>query len=61
MGALTTLLTDGRPGRSRIPLWLKTLALALLRRPLHTLRCLHPFGWAREALKLSHKVAQEIG
>jgi cholesterol oxidase len=52
MGALTTLLTDGRPGHSRIPLWFKTLALALLRRPIHTLRCLHPFGWAREALIL---------
>jgi cholesterol oxidase len=52
MGMLTTLLTDGRPGRSRIPVWIKTLIVALLRRPWHTLRCLHPFGWAREALIL---------
>jgi cholesterol oxidase len=50
MGLLTTLLTDGRPGANRILLWLRTLASSLLRRPIHTLRCLQPFGWAREAL-----------
>ena len=52
MGIMTTLLTGGRLGRSRIPLWIKTLTMALLRRPWHTLRCLHPFGWAREVLIL---------
>jgi cholesterol oxidase len=52
MGILGTLLTGGRPGRSRIPLWIKTFCLELLRRPWHTARCLHPFGWAREVLIL---------
>jgi len=50
MGLLATLLTGGRPGRGRILLWLRTLAAGLLRRPLPTLRCLRPFGWARESL-----------
>jgi cholesterol oxidase len=52
MGFLATLLTGGRPGHTRILLWLRTLAVAFLRRPLHTVRCLHPFGWARESLIL---------
>jgi cholesterol oxidase len=52
MGLLATLLTGGAPGRLRILLWLKTLAAGLLRHPLHTIRCLHPFGWARESLIL---------
>jgi cholesterol oxidase len=52
MGFLATLLTGGRPGRNRILLWLKTLALALLRHPVRTWRCLHPFGWARESIIL---------
>ncbi len=52
MGMLATLLTAGRPGHRRILLWMKTLALALVRRPWHTIRCLHPFGWARQVLIL---------
>lgn len=52
MGLLGTLLTGGRPGRSRIALWLWTLATSLARRPFRTIRCLHPFGWARESLIL---------
>ena len=52
MGFLSTLLTGGRPGRNRILLWLRTLAIALVRHPLKTWRCLHPFGWARESLIL---------
>ena len=52
MGLLATVLTGGAPGRLRILLWLKTLAARLLRHPLHTIRCLHPFGWARESLIL---------
>src|SRR5262249_25095579 len=47
-----TLLTGGRPGWSRIALWLRTLAASLLRHPLRTVRCLHPFGWARESVIL---------
>ncbi len=50
MGLLATLLTGGRPGGSRILLWIATLASSLLRHPLRTIRCLHPFGWARESL-----------
>jgi cholesterol oxidase len=50
MGLLATILTGGRPGRTRILLWLQTLCGALLRHPVRTARCLHPFGWARETL-----------
>jgi cholesterol oxidase len=52
MGFLATLLTGGRPGWTRILLWLRTLAVALLRHPVRTVRCLQPFGWARESLIL---------
>ncbi len=52
MGLLATLLTGGRPGRTRILSWLGTLAAALVRHPWHTIRCLHPFGWARESMIL---------
>lgn len=48
MGMLTTLLTNGRPGPQRIALWLKNVAVSLLRHPIRTLRVLQPFGWARE-------------
>ncbi len=48
MGCLTTILTDGRPGRQRIALWIKNVIISLLRHPLKTLRVLQPFGWARE-------------
>jgi len=50
MGLLATPLTGGRPGWTRILLWLANLAWLLLRHPLRTIRCLHPFGWARESL-----------
>jgi len=52
MGLLATLLTGGRPGWTRIVTWLKTLAVSSLRHPFRTVRCLHPFGWARESLIL---------
>jgi cholesterol oxidase len=52
MGVLATLLTGGRPGRNRIFLWLRTLAVAFLRHPWRTWRCLHPFGWAKESVIL---------
>jgi cholesterol oxidase len=52
MALFATLLTNGRPGWSRILLWLRNLALGLLRQPIRTIRCLHPFGWARESLIL---------
>jgi cholesterol oxidase len=50
MALLATVLTGGRSGRIRILLWLPTLAASLLRHPLRTVRCLHPFGWAQESL-----------
>jgi cholesterol oxidase len=52
MSMLTTILTGGAPGRSRITLWLRNLAVALLRHPFRTLRILQPFGWARENVVL---------
>jgi cholesterol oxidase len=50
LGLLATPLAGGRPGWDRILTWLGVLARALARHPLHTIRCLHPFGWARESL-----------
>jgi cholesterol oxidase len=52
LGILATPLAGGRPGWNRIVTWLGVLARSLLRHPLHTVRCLHPFGWARESLIL---------
>ena len=52
MALMGTLLTGGRPGRSRILLWFRTLIASLLRYPWKTLRTLQPFGWARESLIL---------
>ena len=52
MSMLTTLLTGGTPGPARIALWLRNLAVALLRHPFRTLRILQPFGWARENVVL---------
>ena len=52
MGLLATLLTSGRPGRSRILRWMGTCAAAVARHPIRTIRSLHPFGWARESLIL---------
>jgi cholesterol oxidase len=52
MGLLATTLTGGRPGPARIALWLRTLVGGLLRHPIRTARCLHPFGFARESLIL---------
>jgi cholesterol oxidase len=52
MSMLTTILTGGVPGPARVALWLRNLAVALLRHPLRTLRVLQPFGWARENVVL---------
>ena len=52
MALMGTLLTGGRPGWTRILLWLRNLAVSLARHPWKTLRCLQPFGWARESLIL---------
>ncbi len=52
MGLLATVLAEGRPGWSRILLWLKAMAVSFLRHPFRTVRCLHPFGFARESIIL---------
>jgi cholesterol oxidase len=51
MGLLATMLTDKR-GRGRVLYWLVSLAASLVRHPWRTVRCLHPFGFARETLIL---------
>lgn len=51
MGALATPLTGGR-GRARVLHWVGTLLGSLLRHPIRTLRCLRPFGFARESMIL---------
>lgn len=50
MGLLATLLTGGRPGPSRILSWAHTFLASMVRHPFATIRCLHPFGFARESL-----------
>ena len=52
MGFLTTILTDGRPGPSRVALWVKNVIKSMLRHPINTFRVLQPVGWAREFLIL---------
>lgn len=51
MGLLATPLSAGR-GRGRILHWLAALGAALLRHPWRTMRCLRPFGFARESIIL---------
>jgi len=48
MGFLTTILTDGRPGPSRVALWVRNVIKSMLRHPFKTFRVLQPVGWARE-------------
>ena len=52
MSLLTTILTGGRPGQSRVGLWFKNLFSALLLHPVRTFRMLRPSGWARESIIL---------
>jgi cholesterol oxidase len=52
MGLLGTMLTSGTPGWTRILRWMGTMIVSLVRRPFRTIRCLHPFGWARESIIL---------
>ena len=52
MGLLATVLTEGASGWRRIGRWLKTLVIAFVRHPFRTVRCLHPFGFARESIIL---------
>jgi cholesterol oxidase len=50
MAILATLLTGGRPGRTRILRWTAQLAYSLVRHPVRTTRLLHPFRFARETI-----------
>jgi cholesterol oxidase len=50
LGLLATMLTGGRPGPGRIVLLGWNLAKAFVRHPWRTVRCLHPFGFARESV-----------
>ena len=52
MSFLATILTGGRPGSSRVLLWLKNIAVSLFRHPFKTVRLLQPLGWARECVIL---------
>lgn len=52
MSVLGTILTGGRPGATRIALWLTNLVVSFLRHPIKTVRILQPFGWARECVIL---------
>jgi cholesterol oxidase len=52
MSMLTTIMTGGRPGTSRVTLWLRNLATSLLCHPWKTLRILQPWAWARETVIL---------
>jgi cholesterol oxidase len=52
MSFLSTILTGGRPGQSRVLPWLRNLAMSFLRHPFKTVRLLQPFRWARECVIL---------
>ena len=52
MSLLATILTGGHPGPGRVALWLKNLALSLLRHPVKSLRVWVPYRWARECVIL---------
>jgi cholesterol oxidase len=50
MGLMTTVMTLGRPGWTRVFTWIGTLAKQLLTHPVTTLRAMSPFGFARETM-----------
>lgn len=52
MSFLGTILTTGRPGRTRILLWIKNVLVSLVLHPVKTFRIFQPFGWARESVIL---------
>lgn len=52
MGLMSTVMTLGRPGCTRILWWLATLARLLATQPVRTLRVLSPRGFARETMIL---------
>lgn len=52
MSFLSTILTSGRPGRTRILSWIKNVLVSAVRHPVKTFRIFQPFGWARECVIL---------
>jgi cholesterol oxidase len=52
MSFLSTLLTSGRPGRTRILLWLRNILASFVRHPVKTMQVFKPSGWARESVIL---------
>ena len=52
MSFLSTILTSGRPGRTRILSWVKNVLVSAIRHPIKTFRIFQPFGWARECVIL---------
>jgi len=52
MSLMSTILTEGPPGRRRMGRWLSNVALSFLRYPFKTLRLLQPRHWARETVIL---------
>jgi cholesterol oxidase len=52
LSLISTILTGGRPGPSRVALWLRNLVVSLFLHPLRTLRILQPFRWAKEVVIL---------
>jgi len=52
MSLLATLLTKGRPGLSRIALWLWNLLKSAILHPVRTFGVMKPFGWASESVIL---------
>jgi cholesterol oxidase len=52
MSFLSTVLTRGRPGVTRIASWMFNIVKSLICHPLHTMRVLLPWRWARECIIL---------
>ena len=52
MAMLATILTGGRPGPSRVLLWVKNVLSSFITHPVRTFRLLQPFGFARESVIL---------
>jgi len=52
MSFMSTILTEGPPGRRRLARWLKNVAVSFLRHPLKTFRLLRPPKWSSETVIL---------
>ncbi len=52
MSLLSTFLTGGRPGLTRIWRWIKNAVRTAIRHPWRTFRLFRPWGWARESIIL---------